>query len=1061
MGIWHQGGVWTGLRAHVVSKSPFLVHAAAWWQTAVLRAFERLQKGFMRLFKCSDDLIALAVRAAAVVGMLIAAVTASAEVELTQTSVLRRWDVNRGLPNVRVFSIAHTPDGFVWLGTYGGLARFDGVTFTTFTFDDLPLLGGDGIMALEVDDRGTLWIGTEEGRLLAHDAGGFRRIDVPVTSGHRINFIRSDGTGRLWLGTQDGVVVTDSTKSTCTMVKDGLEAADVTHVVVDSAGNSWAIAGGVLHRWRDDRWQTVAVEDAREVKVTALTAATEGGVWYAASATRPSQGRGTSLHRIDADDRVKTIPPGPWPGASIRSRIEAILEDDTGRLWCATRGSGVYRREADGTWLEPSKGTSLARTDGIFLSADATGSVWVGTRNSGVYQISPSRVESHRLPESVGDHVVTSVCARADGTLWAGTDGGGIVSWRDGATQRFGMDEGLSAPVITAVTEACGSRLYVGAADGVAVLDGERFVPLSLPMEAACNCLFTDRDDRLWVGTGAGVFVVGGAVADTALCGDGSPLDAMAFAQMQDDRIIALARSGSLFEFRDGRFHPIPDVADLSSRARAIAVDSDGAIWLGNYGSGITYIAGALSRRWSMQQNGLPSSHVLAIVPWADVMWICSENGVFGCPVAEFSGAAPGRFALPTWRVTETQGLPEKVCTGAGQPAASLGPDRRLWVPNGRYVAGFLPMEIMEPMPVFPPVVERIVADGLERPRSVAAEQLLPIGTERVEFSFTSPNTIAPQRLQFRHQLVGFDDDWVSVGDRRVASYTGLPPGRYTFRVEVGDPMGSWHSLREELHLRLPPRFWQRRDVQAAFACTLAASLAAAGWAWERRRSQARFARLALERAREQERQRIARDIHDDLGSGLTEIVMLSDVAEREAHATAGFATVRAIADRARMLTRAMDEVVWAVNPQNDSTEGFITYFHRWAQAYLGSAGLRVRWDLPIDSTDTFLTADLRHQLFLACKETVTNVVKHAAADEVRIACRVLPDTLEIVIEDDGRGFSTSNVSPNGDGLSNLRTRLAALGGECDIRSNPGRGTLVRFQVRIDSHSNRNGDGVK
>jgi signal transduction histidine kinase len=595
--------------------------------------------------------------------------------------------------------------------------------------------------------------------------------------------------------------------------------------------------------------------------------------------------------------------------------------------------------------------------------------------------------------------------------------------------------------------------LAVATSRGIVRLDGDRFAPVPLPdavRGAACLCMFADSADDLWAGTTAGVVHVGVAAADAVPVEDGTPLDAVALTEIATGRIVALARSGSLYELVDGRFRLRPDVPDLSSRARSIAIDADGSLWHGIYGSGITTVSGTTSRRFSMQQNGLPSSHVLAIVPWTDVMWVCSENGVFGCPLAEFAAAPPGRFPLPTWRVTEIEGLPEKVCTAGGQPVASLGPDRRLWVPNGRYVAGFSPGEIMEPMPVFPPVIERIIADGIDRELRPRTNQLLPVGTGRLEFHFTSPNTVAPERLQFRHQLVGFDAEWIDVADRRMVSYTGLPPGEYTFRLEVSDPMGSWRSLSRDLQFEIPPRFWQRRGVQAAAAAGLAGLLAAAGWAWERRRSRARLARLELERAREQERQRIARDIHDDLGSGLTEIVMLSDVASREAEGSPAASTAHAIADRARVLTRSMDEVVWAVNPRNDSAEGFITYFHRWAQAYLGNAGLRVRWDLPVETPDLPLAAEVRHHLFLACKEAVANVVKHAGATEARLTCRITPRGLDIGIADDGRGFVAGRSTEAGDGLANLRERLVAIGGTCDIRSKPGRGTHVRFFIPID-----------
>jgi len=273
--------------------------------------------------------------------------------------------------------------------------------------------------------------------------------------------------------------------------------------------------------------------------------------------------------------------------------------------------------------------------------------------------------------------------------------------------------------------------------------------------------------------------------------------------------------------------------------------------------------------------------------------------------------------------------------------------------------------------------------------------------------------------------------------------------------VEVRGPNGDWVGMTRDVAVRIPPRFWQRRGVQAAGFGGLIGVVAALVWAGERRRSQRRLERLRIDQAREQERQRIARDIHDDIGSGLTEIVMLSHLAAREGDAAT---TIQRIEDRARRLTRAMDEVVWAINPRNDSLEGFITYFHRWAQAFLGNAGVRVRWDLPLEPTEAPLAAEVRHQLLLACKEAVTNVVKHAGAREVRIACHPRAAGLEIRIEDDGQGFLEAEGESGRHGLENLRERLAALGGTCGIESAPGLGTRVRFEVATDRQAAVVGD---
>lgn len=1000
--------------------------------------------------------------------MLVVGVTTAAEP--IPSIRLRNWDVDAGLPSPRAFAVAQTPDGYVWVGSYAGLCRFDGAAFTVFTPRESLAIGDAAVTALAVDSEGVLWGGTERGYLFVRGRDGFESVAVPEAAGLLIKAICFHPDGTIWLAARGAVLAVREDRTQAFGPADGLVSADVRQLVLDASGTPWALAGGRVHRFVGGRWDQVAPEGAPRTGITAIAACRSGGVWCAERAATLPEGRASRVFRVTAEALTTAPELGAWPINPDRSRIEVLGEDGQGRLWCGTRGGGMHCREPDGRWWTVGKGTSLARADAIAFATDQQGSVWIGTRSNGVYKADRVPVQPLPLPQELEDHVITTVAARQDGSLWAGTDGGGVVCW-DGADVRvFRQEQGLPSRWVTAVATSASGRLYAATLAGLAVFEHDRFVRLPVrdrPGPIMCGCLLPEGESAVWVGTPESTVRVDENGPVEVLRSDGERLPTMCLTRDGEGRLLALGRDHALYEFvpsadqaqseaapEQGVFEElVVEAAEPFTGGRVIAADGAGGIWVGSYGSGLARIADGRLQRWSQQADQIPSSHVLSLVSAGGAIWVGAENGIYGCPVDDFARSLPGQ-PVAVWRITQLEGLPEKVCTAAGQPAACVASDGRVWMGNGRSVAGFLPPEAMVPLHVFPPRVERVLADGVEAPFSSQEVPLIPVGTRRVEVRVTSPNTVAPQLLAFRHRLEGFDDDWVALEDRRVISYTGLPPGRYDLLVEVRGPNGSWQRMADPFSLRILPRFWQRRGVQAAALGGLVCLVAAAVWAGERRRSQRRLERLRIEQARDQERQRIARDIHDDIGSGLTEIVMLSHLAgrgpgENDTPAIDTPAVLGQIEDRARRLTRSMDEVVWAINPRNDSLEGFITYFHRWAQAFLSNAGIRVRWDLPLDSVEAPLSAEVRHELLLACKEAVTNVVKHSAAAEVRIRCRAEFDGLEILIQDDGRGFA-ADASDRGHGLENLRARLAAVGGRCEIRAAEGQGTSVRFAVATE-----------
>jgi signal transduction histidine kinase len=335
----------------------------------------------------------------------------------------------------------------------------------------------------------------------------------------------------------------------------------------------------------------------------------------------------------------------------------------------------------------------------------------------------------------------------------------------------------------------------------------------------------------------------------------------------------------------------------------------------------------------------------------------------------------------------------------------------------------------------------------------------IPPGRERFEFEFTALSFVAPEKVRFKYRLLGLERDWVE-RSQRSAAYSHLQPGDYVFHVVACNNDDVWNETGAKLAFTVLPFFWQTWWFRLLLYAATGVAVAG-GVLWEtRRRLHRKLERLERQRTVERERARIAQDIHDDLGASLTRITMLSQTARKELEnpATVGQHLTR-IEGTARELTRAMDETVWAINPRHDTLDSLAGYLVRFAQDFLGPAGIRCRVDMPLTLPNWPLGAELRHNVFLAFKEAIHNAVRHAHAHEVKIALHPHHDGFELVVEDDGRGFgpppptSAGRSQPGrpgaGNGLRNMQARLNDLGGAVSIRSDAGSGTTVSFRIPV------------
>ena len=486
-----------------------------------------------------------------------------------------------------------------------------------------------------------------------------------------------------------------------------------------------------------------------------------------------------------------------------------------------------------------------------------------------------------------------------------------------------------------------------------------------------------------------------------------------------------------------------------SDYVRSLHVDADGTIWLAT-------IAGLC--RWREGRfTAITTAHGL----WHDSLshiaddgrgnlWLSSFGGVFRVARQQVNEFAEGRRpSIQCISYSHNEGLPAQECPGGFQPAGAKTADGRLWFPTVNGLISIAPQSVAEnalPPPVW---IEEIAVDGESTVlHHTAGTVTIPPGKRRFDLRFTALSLASPEKVRFRHKLEGLDKDWSQPEDSRTITYSYIPPGHYRFRVIACNNDGVWNADGHSLALILQPFFWQTWWFQTGATLLMLVAVALIVRGVERWKTRLRLERLEQQHALEHERSRIAKDIHDDLGANLTQIVFLSQRVEDSGGNSTEFQRwIKMIPTTARRTIQSLDEIVWAINPRHDSLESLANYLSQFASEHMTLAGVHCVLDVPTVVPPLELSAELRHNLVLAARESLQNAASHAAATEVRVSMQLDEAGLTITIADNGRGFDLTRAPRNGNGLYNMEQRLTGIGGRLEIRSQPGQGTIVRLIV--------------
>jgi signal transduction histidine kinase/ligand-binding sensor domain-containing protein len=964
--------------------------------------------------------------------------------------VIRSWDIRDGLNHGSINAVQRTKDGYLLLETRRGLLRFDGTQFKTFNPWDSATSQTNDIRC-SLDHAGSFWFATPDGLF---------NLSTERKEGSRITKAQVPGVESLLAG-PGGTVFAKTASNQIVRFSPGKQPAILqppyaARIQAEglTASNCLAIATGrelwVEKEGQFIRWPWVDGDSAPE-RITRIATSRGGGVWLAS---------GERVLRVRESERSF------WPqvkeGVAPRAAVTAILEDRHGRLWAGASSGGIYCFDMESGWrhVSPRRSRSFGAVSALY--EDAEGAIWVGTSAGILHQVKLRVVSTWSLPATAQENVPQTVCVAKDGAVWIGTDGAGVYRFKEGAFSHYGPEHGLSNSTVIAILEDRQTNLWFGTYGGLFRLSEEKFLPeLEAPLNGrSVPTLFQDSAGDLWIGSVGCVLRKSPARTVQFELGPGNErFEIRAIAEGPNGQLWIGSRGGGLFRFADGRMEKVP----FFNRPVVMALhrDAEGVLWVGTLNNGLFRLQGDELRHWFIR-DGLPSNTLYAVAEdERGNLWLNSNAGVFGLTKQALEHYQPGLTAPLVNIHLAVPGLADRG-TGSGQPAVAFSPDGRLWFPLEHGLVTFNPAMLIRERPNWPLIIEGVSADGVEQPLIAGRPVKLLSGARRLEVRYTVADLDAPARLKFRYKLEGLDDQWVEAGWHRSASYGALPPGRYQFQVMYSGSQDTWRGMAEPLVLDIVPRYWERRWFQALCAFVVLGGATASARAVERSRTKRKVERLELQQTMEKERRRIAQDLHDDLGAGLTEIMLLGELAKRnDLPPREAQAQISTMTDKARRLASAMDEVVWTVNPKNDSVPNLASYICDYAREFFRASAARCRIDMPPELPPITLAAQARHNLFLAVKEALSNAAKHSGAAEVWLHLRCDAHHFVVTVEDNGRGFVPEETSRNG--LKNMHQRLLAAGGRTELSSHPGQGTTVRFllplegterpELKVDMHS--------
>ncbi len=1001
----------------------------------------------------------------------------------------RLWQTDAGLPQNSVHAVRQTSDGYLWLATDGGLVRFDGIDFAVFDRHSAPVMRSNLIAALAETRDGTLWAATADG-LIERRNGTLSLFGTAagLPPGPITNVLPGAG-GQLWVMTPGGVYFSADAGGSHRFARvDGVDKLIATRdgasvVAVGADGSLWVAAADRVLQLQDGRMRT-----SLPVAEQLLACGSDGSLWLATSTgllrfkqgvlapvslgltgARPDStaevdrsGGAQPLHiqamaatrhgglafattaglgLLDAGGLVWT----PATDAQHANRVERLYEDHSGALWVIT--ANTLARYYAGHYETLQQGGANTSVEDIY--EDREGNLWLGTTAAGLLELHPQRFTSITAADGLPADSVRTLLAGSENTLWAGTDGGGVARSTGGAWKTFTTQQGLASDTILSLAQQQDGSIAVGTPDGldrlVAGHAAGHPAESYLPDDFVRSVLGDSRDGSLWIGTRRGLAHQSSSGITTWTQNDGLGSDLVGAITLDGQQAgsVWVGTRGGLSHLDRGHITNFTTRDGLSSDViTALYQDAGGAIWIGTNGGGLNLLL--QGKIWAFPVTlELPEVIHSILEDGRGNLWLGSTTGVYRVARAQLQAVASGTSShaeIAAYGLAD--GMRTDECS-SGHPAAVRTADGQLWFATLRGISVTDPDHTEENRIPPPVAIENISVD--DQPASADQPLRVAAGHSRLALHYAGLSFVAPGRVRYRYRLAGFDQQWIDAGTRRIAYYTNIPPGRYTFQVMAANNDGVWNQTGASIDIHVLPFVYQTWW----FRLLLVLGTLALGWQLYRMRVRSVESRFAAVLA---ERTRIAREIHDTLAQDIVGISVQLELVSRLLGSSVEAA--RTQLDTARSLVKnSLAEArssIWNLRSASAAEGDLPTRMNR-ALTQAAATGT-ARLVFAVHGTYRAAPPELEAELLRVAQEAVNNAVRHAAATRISVTLEYDPHAVGLVVEDDGKGFvpdAKTFVEQGHFGLRGMEERAQQIGGTLRVHTEPAKGTRISLRAEI------------